>query len=209
MGQAPHLENAVSHAGQPHVALERAGGGPLAIMGRGIDLSRELGSVIGLAGAPTGPEALIDALTGVTPDTELRITLDGRATTLSQPSRGGPKRHRLRLRRSRQQGDPRHLADHRQHDGVRAASCGANGGAVFGSRRLGRLLKTLRIKARSVWHLAVDAERRHSAEAAYRPMAQSQPKMLVLEEPTRGVDIGTKREIYDADPSHRRRMARR
>ena len=197
MGQAPHLENAVAMPVSHSVALERAGGGSLAIMGRGIDLSRELGSVIGLAGAPTGPEALIDALTGVTPDTELRITLDGREQHYRSP------REAARNGIGFVSGDRANkgiLATLPIIDNMMASARIVRRKLVVPSSEIadvGRLLKTLRIKARSVWDLPSTLSGGTQQKLLIARWLNLKPKILVLEEPTRGVDIGTKREIYD------------
>ena len=154
MGQAPHLENAAATPASHSVALKREGGATLEIMGRGIDLSRELGSVIGLAGAPTGPEALIDALTGVTPDPELRITLDGRE-----------QRHRSPREAARNgvgfvSGDRANkgiLATLPIIDNMMASARVVRRRTLVPFSEVGRraagLLDVLKIKARSVWDL--------------------------------------------------------
>ena len=197
MGQAPHLENAAATPVSHSVALERAGGGTLEIMGRGIDLSRELGSVIGLAGAPTGPEALIDALTGVAPDPELRITLDGRE-----------QRHRSPREAARNgvgfvSGDRANkgiLATLPIIDNMMASARVARRRTLVPfseAAHAARLLDVSKIKARSVWDLPSTLSGGTQQKLLIARWLDLKPAMLVLEEPTRGVDIGTKREIYD------------
>jgi ribose transport system ATP-binding protein len=197
MGQAPHLENAAAKPVNRSVALKPEGGGSLDIMGRGIDLSREIGSVIGVAGAPTGPEALIDAITGVTPDPELRIILDGREQQYRSP-------------REAARNGVGFVSGDRANKGILSTLPIIDN--MMASARVARrkllvpfsenadadnLLRVLRIKARSVWDLPSTLSGGTQQKLLIARWLKLKPEILVLEEPTRGVDIGTKREIYD------------
>ena len=48
-------------------------------------------------------------------------------------------------------------------------------------------------RARGGYH---QPQRRQSAEVHHRPLAATRPKCLLLDDPTRGIDVGAKAEIY-------------
>jgi ribose transport system ATP-binding protein len=197
MGQAPHLETASARPVNHSVALKRPSGRTLAIMGRGMDFSREAGSVIGLAGAPVGPQALIDALIGVRPDPQLRVAVDGRE-------------QRYRTPREAARNGIGYVSGDRANKGILATLPiidNMMASARVARRRFlvpaaenaeaARLLDLLRIKARSVWDLPATLSGGTQQKLLLARWMDLKPILLVLEEPTRGVDIGTKREIYD------------
>jgi ribose transport system ATP-binding protein len=199
MGQAPHLETPTARPVNRSVgvSLARQGGGTIEIMGRGIDLSRELGSVIGLAGAPTGPQRLIDALTGVNPDPELRIVVDGREKYYRSPREAA--RHHVGFV-SGDRANKGVLATLPIIDNMMASSRIARRKALVPFSETAdaeRLVNKLRIKARSVWDLPSTLSGGTQQKLLIARWLELKPEILVLEEPTRGVDIGTKRDIYD------------
>ena len=197
MGQAPHLGKAPSTPAAREVSLGRAGSGLLEIMGRGIDFSRESGSIIGIAGAPTGPEALINSLVGVRPDPELQIVLDGRERRYHSP------RQAARDHVGFVSGDRANkgiLATLPIIDNMMASyRVSQRRIVVSGSEasRASTLLDALRIKLGSVWDLPSTLSGGNQQKLLIARWLDLKPDILVLEEPTRGVDIGTKREIYD------------
>lgn len=197
MGQAPALEKAPTSPANRSVSLKQGGGSSLQIMGRGIDLAREIGSIIGLAGAAAGPERLIDTLIGVIPDPELQITLDGREQRYLSP------REAARNGVGFVSGDRANkgvLATLPIIDNMMASTRIALRRLLIPSSESGdaaRLLEVLRIKARSVWDLPSTLSGGTQQKLLIARWLDLKPVILVLEEPTRGVDIGTKREIYD------------
>jgi ribose transport system ATP-binding protein len=153
------------------------------------------GCVLGLAGAPAGPSALIDQLVGASGHGTWQVEVDGRPLA--------PRTPRQAL-----------------HAGVGYVSGDrANKGVLHSLPIVDNLMVSRRVQRRQAW---VPADERASCRALIAslsikaspwqlPNALSggtqqklliarwtglAPKVLVLEEPTRGVDIGTKREIY-------------
>ena len=180
--------------------LRRSGGGDasarrLRLRCAHLDLEIAVGQVLGLAGAPAGPSALIDQLVGATRDGAWQIQ-DGERTL-------GPRSPRDALR-----------------SGVGYVSGDrANKGVLHSLPIVDNLMVSRRVLQRAAWVQAEEVKAGQSlidALAIKTSLCQLPhtlsggtqqklliarwtalaPALLVLEEPTRGVDIGTKREIY-------------
>jgi ribose transport system ATP-binding protein len=175
----------------------RSGAGEaLAIRGYGFDVAVEPGEILGLAGAPAGPQALIDQLIG-----------DRRAAGIDIIHGGRPRRYRTPREAVRQ--GVGFVSGDRSNRGIIAtlpiidnmvASRRIAERRVFvhgsESREAAGLLDALRIKARSVWDLPATLSGGTQQKLIIARWLNLRPQMLVLEEPTRGVDVGTKRDIY-------------
>lgn len=161
------------------------------------DFSYEVpcGSVLGLAGAPAGPSALIDQLVGAVPSGPWRVQHEGMALAPQSP--------KAALQR-----------------GIGFVSGDrANKGVLHSLPITDNLMASRRVQRGQFWVRADEFEvcrtliegLKIKGSPSQLPRALSggtqqklliarwtglAPKILVLEEPTRGVDIGTKREIY-------------
>jgi ribose transport system ATP-binding protein len=198
MGQASAVSGTAESA-PPGRGSGRAGAGRgrLEIKGSGLDVTVESGHILGLAGAPAGPEALIDMLIGAAKAGSFAIRLDGRDCTPRTPRRA------VRAGVGFVSGD-------RAGKGILAGLPIIDN--MLASRRVVRgqilvprsevaeaegLLAALRIKAGSLWDLPATLSGGTQQKLLIARWLRLGPAMLVLEEPTRGVDIGTKREIYE------------
>ena len=175
----------------------RSGAGEtLGIRGYGFDMDVEPGQILGLAGAPAGPQALIDHLIG-----------DRHAAGVDVVHGGRPRRYRT-PRQAVQQGVG-FVSGDRSNRGIIATLPIIDN--MLASRRIAErrilvrggeareaagLLDALRIKARSVWDLPATLSGGTQQKLIIARWLNLRPQMLVLEEPTRGVDVGTKRDIY-------------
>ena len=197
MGQASAVSGTLESAparlvGEP----ARTGRGRLEIKGLGLDVVVESGSILGLAGAPSGPQALINALIGAG-TSSLTVLLNGRG-------------HRYRTPRQAARERVGFVSGDRAGKGILASLPIIDN--MLASRRVARgqvliprseiaeangLLAALRIKAASVWDLPATLSGGTQQKLLIARWLNLGPAMLVLEEPTRGVDIGTKREIYE------------
>jgi ribose transport system ATP-binding protein len=192
MGQATALESAA----RTTAAAAPVAGEPFRAESGATRLEIPPGRIIGLAGAPAGPSALIDALTGARRAGIWRITRGGRPLALRTP------REAVRQGIGFVSGD-------RAGKGVLAtlpivdnmlAAARVRQRRVLVARREAQegegLLRTLRIRASSLWALPATLSGGTQQKLLIARWLAVAPRLLVLEEPTRGVDIGTKRDLY-------------
>ena len=154
------------------------------------------GDVLGLAGAPEGATDLIDGLVGAVPSTRWTIALNGTRLRIASPAEA--------VRRgvgyvSGDRAEKGILSTLPILDNVVAAARVARGSLfVLGDelKRTNEALKRLSIRASSVDALPQTLSGGTQQKLLLARWLDIAPTILVLEEPTRGVDIGTKREIY-------------
>ena len=197
MGQTSAIsaatDNAAERAADRPVGARR---GRLEIKGLGIETVVEGGSILGLAGAPAGPQALIQTLIGASRAAPFVIVLDSQERAYRSP------RQAARAKVGFVSGD-------RAAKGILVslpiidnmlASRRVAFSQVFVPRsevaEASNLLAALRIKAASLWDLPATLSGGTQQKLLIARWLNLKPVMLVLEEPTRGVDIATKREIY-------------
>ncbi len=154
------------------------------------------GAVLGLAGAPEGPAGLISALTGASARSSWSIMLDGRPRRFNSPAdaiRSGVG----------------YVSGDRAEKGVLTTLPILDNLAAAGrvARKLwlvapaelrdaAEAFRRLSIKASSLYALPQTLSGGTQQKLLIARWLQLAPKILVLEEPTRGVDVATKREIY-------------
>lgn len=154
------------------------------------------GEVLGLAGAPDGPADLMNALVGAAPSRIWELALDDAPLRFANPAaavRSGVG----------------YVSGDRAEKGI-LSTLPILDNVVAGSRvawrrrllrgdelrRTNDALKRLSIKAGSIDALPQTLSGGTQQKLLLARWLDTAPKILVLEEPTRGVDIGTKREIY-------------
>ena len=198
MGQAAAVGG--TRQGTPAQVADVAAGsgrGRLEIKGPGLAVAVEGGSILGLAGAPAGPQALINALIGAERAPGFTILLDGQEREYRTP------RQAVRSRVGFVSGDRAGkgiLASLPILDNLLASRRVARGQVLIPRSEVAEangLLAALRIKAGSLWDLPAALSGGTQQKLLIARWLNLAPAMLVLEEPTRGVDIGTKREIYE------------
>jgi ribose transport system ATP-binding protein len=180
-------------------AIGNASGGTseaIRIQRDAIDVDITPGSIIGLAGAPVGPSALINALTGIAPDTSWSITRDGVSANYRHPAAGA-------------RDGVGFVSGDRSSKGI-LATLSIKDNLVASSRVIGKrkivgraevaqsikLLDALKMRVGSIWDLPATLSGGTQQKLLIARWLLMKPRLLVLEEPTRGVDIRTKREIY-------------
>lgn len=173
-----------------------AAGDPITVRLDDIELEILPGAIIGLAGAPTGPLALIEALTGVAPMSRWCIERAGVSVNHRGPS--GAARAGVGYI-SGDRANKGILATLPIIDNLMAAQRIVQRKKIARDEELQQaqtLLDALKIRAGSLWHLPSTLSGGTQQKVLVARWLNLKPQLLVLEEPTRGVDIRTKREIY-------------
>lgn len=177
-------------------ARARPSGALLGLAKGTVDLALPAGSILGLAGAPDGPARVIDALVGASAHPTWSIKLDGRTRRFRSPAEA------VRSGVGYVSGD-------RAEKGILATLPILDNLAAAGRiarkqwlvlprevREATSALRRLSIKAGSLDALPQTLSGGTQQKLLLARWLDLAPKILVLEEPTRGVDIATKREIY-------------
>ncbi len=193
MGQKRAVE-----AGPPRHRSSPEGTPPRFTLRQGdIDVSLAPGDILGLAGSPEGPMELIGALVGIAPSRRWDIAFEGRPLRFANPAEA--------VRRG-----VGYVSGDRAEKGI-LSTLPITDNVVAGRRvarravlaladevrRAEAALRQLSIKAASVDVLPRTLSGGTQQKLLLARWLDTTPSLLVLEEPTRGVDIGTKREIYE------------
>jgi len=154
------------------------------------------GTILGVAGAPAGPAGLIEALTGAARAKRWTVARAGWPNHLGSPRRA------VRLGAGFITGDRTHkgvLHSLPLIDNVMASRRVVRKNALTGGgedQECLELLRTLKVKASSIRDLPNTLSGGTQQKLLLARWLGLAARLLVLEEPTRGVDIGTKRDIY-------------
>jgi ABC-type sugar transport system ATPase subunit len=182
--------------GEVRLALEGSGN----TMVDGIDLEVRSGEIVALAGLQgSGRTEIAHGVFGIAPFTRGRMTVDGQTVEVRTPRQG--VRHRLAL-----------VTEDRKSEGLALGqSVLANARLVLDavlprasdrrSRRITGVLTSLAM-ATSTVGTAQDAEVQYLSGGNQQKVVLAkwlvtEPRVIVLDEPTRGIDVGAKRAVYD------------
>ncbi|MBB5539100.1 sugar ABC transporter ATP-binding protein [Rhizobium giardinii] len=171
-------------------------GEPLIIKENGFRLELRPGTILGVAGAPAGPSTLIATLVGAARSRRWTVSHASWPDSFSSP------RQAARLGSGFITGDRSHkgiLHSLPIIDNVLASRRVVRGSKVTGVHEQTEcldLMQALKVKAASIWNLPNTLSGGTQQKLLLARWLGLPSRLLVLEEPTRGVDIGTKREIY-------------
>jgi len=167
----------------------------------GVDLDVEPGMIVGLGGLQGhGQREVLRALFGLSRHAGL-VELDGRPVRVATPRQA--IRHRIAYVPEDRKTEGLHVAQSLRTnlalpslaDLAPASRLGTIAGGAE-SRLVEELIQRLRIKASSPRQQARRLSGGNQQKAALAKWLPVQPRVLLLAEPTRGIDVGTKREIY-------------
>ena len=167
--------------------------------GLGVSFTALRGEILGFAGlVGAGRTELMCTLFGVSPALSGSITLEGRAFAPKHPRdaiRAGVflapeerKRHGLVL--------PMSVAENTSLPGVRSYNRWGLLERSTEKRVAESQVARLRIKARGIHQRVVNLSGGNQQKIVLGKWLALQPKVLILDEPTRGIDVGAKAEIY-------------
>ncbi|UJW32307.1 sugar ABC transporter ATP-binding protein [Saccharothrix sp. AJ9571] len=160
----------------------------------GIDFEVRAGEIVGLAGLQgAGRSAVARAVCGIDPFTSGTVEVDGKAARLRSP--------RESVRRG-----IAHVTEDRKGEGLALRQSVKDNAllvrrSAFG-RRLGKLDLPALLKSVTVVARDEDQEVRFLSGGNQQKVVLAkwlavEPKVLVVDEPTRGIDVGAKRAVYD------------
>ncbi|MEA3537036.1 sugar ABC transporter ATP-binding protein [Rhizobium sp. CC-YZS058] len=195
MGQITHVPTA---AERPAVLPRRRAeiGDAIVLRTDGLEVVLEPGVILGLAGAPAGPQALVAALVGASRSKNWTVTHADWPQRFATPHKAAVSGAGFVT------GDRAHkgvLHSLPIVDNVLASRRIVRGSLLAGGREKREcldLLQTLKVKASSLWALPGTLSGGTQQKLLLARWMSLPSRLLVLEEPTRGVDIGTKKEIY-------------
>jgi len=161
----------------------------------GIDITVRRGEIVGIAGlVGAGRSELLMAIFGADPRTRGEVSVDGERVFISEPRDAiaagigfvTEDRKRFGL-----------LLDHSVATNLTLATPGpfitdADAETAVAERAM----KELRIKAGSVFTVVNTLSGGNQQKVVLAKWLLTNPKVLLLDEPTRGIDIGAKQEIY-------------
>jgi ABC-type sugar transport system ATPase subunit len=185
--------------------VSRVGGTPIRIDYRRGDENGSFevrqGEIVGLGGlVGSGRTTLARALCGLKrPDTEVAVTLDGNEHVFASPH-------------AAMHAGIAYVTEDRKRDGLFAnlsvlKNTSAAALSLFSAagilkpaqerRSVGELLKRLRLVARTPEMPVEQLSGGNQQKVVFGRALMRSPRLLICDEPTRGVDVGAKREIYN------------
>ncbi|MBP2237096.1 ribose transport system ATP-binding protein [Sinorhizobium kostiense] len=171
-------------------------GEALTIREEGLEMMLPPGTILGVAGAPAGPESLISALVGAAQSKRWSVSFSGWPQRFSSPHQAATLGAGFITGDRSQKGVLRSLPI---IDNVMASRRVTRGSRLAGGRENAEcfdILQALKVKAASLWDLPDTLSGGTQQKLLLARWLGVPSRLLVLEEPTRGVDIGTKKEIY-------------
>jgi D-xylose transport system ATP-binding protein len=164
-----------------------------------VSFSVRKGEIFGIAGlVGSGRSELISAVFGKIPRRSGRVFLDGREVDTGTPAKA-IKAGLALVTEDRKTDGFVDLMNIRQNITLANLKKVSRAGHIFGNLELneaGRLSDRLRIKAPDLRTRLLTLSGGNQQKVVLSKWLMTTPKLLFLDEPTRGIDVGTKSEIY-------------
>ena len=156
------------------------------------------GEIVGIAGlVGAGRTELVRAIFGADRAAHGHVTLNGTAGLVRSPQRAIAQSSAMVPEDRKRQGL---LIDLPIEDNVELADLAANGGFWLQPSRarslVNRMRDDLQIKAPRLWQSVSSLSGGNQQKVVIAKWLALDPDLLILDEPTRGIDIGTKFELY-------------
>ncbi len=168
---------------------------------RGIDLSVRKGEVVGVYGVVgSGREALARVLVGISPPTGGRMQLAGQAYRPRSPAQAAALGVGYLAMDRKAHGN---LPDRSIRENLTLGSIGRQSRFGFIRPRderddAGRRLRSQRVRYASMENPITSLSGGNQQKVLFGRALGRQPRVLVMEEPTSGIDVGAKRDIHDS-----------
>ena len=167
------------------------------------DISLEIGAgeIVGLGGLDgQGQKTLLLALFGVLRGVSGTITVDGRAERIGSPAAAKSRRIGIALvpedRKTEGLMLPMSVADNLTIASLDALSFGPFIDSVRESEAIEAAIKRLRIKSASSSEPVSSLSGGNQQKVVIAKWLMTGPRIILLNDPTRGIDVGTKQELY-------------
>jgi ribose transport system ATP-binding protein len=166
-----------------------------------ISLSVGKGEIVGLGGLDgQGQRQLLLALFGVLRGVEGTITVDGNRISLSSPTQATKPAVGMALipedRKTEGLMLPMSIGENISITGLQALTRGIVIDRAAESARIAEMVETLQIKIGSVHDPVATLSGGNQQKVVIAKWLLTKPRILLLNDPTRGIDEGTKQEIY-------------
>ena len=168
---------------------------------KGISLSVGKGEIVGLGGLDgQGQRELLLALFGVLRGTQGEIRIDGRPVHLTSPAQAKSRRIGMALipedRKTEGLMLPMSIAEN-----LAMAALGSLTSGLFIDRAkeqaaIERMVEKLKIKVGDIDNPVATLSGGNQQKVVIAKWLLTQPRLILLNDPTRGIDVGTKQEIY-------------
>jgi ribose transport system ATP-binding protein len=198
----------------PHRARQDAGEVVLSVRGlaappavRSVSIELRRGEVLGIAGLMgSGRTEMVRAIFGLDP------MIGGEVVVTPRSGASGPRTLRSRLLPDRFRAGIGYLSEDRKGEGLALTmsladnitftnfrTCASHGWIRLGAQReqASRWMRTLGVRARTADQPAVTLSGGNQQKVALARLLHQQCDILLLDEPTRGIDIGSKAQIYE------------
>lgn len=168
---------------------------------QGVTLKLGKGEILGLGGLDgQGQKELLLALFGVLRGVEGKVEIDGRAITMRSPAsaKTSPTNFALVPEDRKTEGLmlEMSIADNLMIASLASISNGPFVSSTKEKDAVGKGIKKLQIKVGSAKHPVSTLSGGNQQKVVIAKWLQTNPNIVLLNDPTRGIDVGTKQEIY-------------
>jgi ribose transport system ATP-binding protein len=167
------------------------------------DISFQLGrgETLGVGGLDgQGQKELLLALFGVLKDVRGEIEVDGRPTSIGSPHRAKDPRHRIALvpedRKTEGLMLPMGVGTNITLASLAKLRKGLGLDETKEANAIAAMVKRMQIKVANVEHPVSSLSGGNQQKVVLAKWLMTEPRILMLNDPTRGIDVGTKQELY-------------
>jgi ribose transport system ATP-binding protein len=168
---------------------------------KGISLAVGKGEIVGLGGLDgQGQRELLLALFGVLRGTQGEVRIDGKPVHLTSPAQAKSRRIGMALipedRKTEGLMLPMSIAENLGMAALGSLSSGPFIDRAKEQAAIERMVEKLKIKVGDINNPVATLSGGNQQKVVIAKWLMTQPRLILLNDPTRGIDVGTKQEIY-------------